>query len=1029
MKGPGVFIPALIILVMAGTISAQTIVCDGRICGGSGTVSYDAILRDFVYRVTTGAVPENPDSIFIGTHDDDLSHYSDICYPAGWSYAIIPGTRPDYSNPTNHGSVSPAPDGNCPYTFLFRNVSGAPLSSSTPTDFGFNYQGYPHNVDWTVAAFPPVSADWAAVVGVGAGPVHGPRCDTLCESGQVVSWFQPAGNSDNFSTADGPEPSSPSADLLALMQTLSAGADPFFDSNTMDRCFGHTFVGWDAHCCVIGAQLCFRITPIGSGCGNDIISIRENAVNATWGCYIKFLKAWNSGNPADTFWNVGDTLDICLDLANMPLIKRTEDYYWPPNILATLDDGDIDFLLADDTKIDFLTLTIQICTDCDTGACCLTDGSCVFAVGAADCDNISGGLGIFYPNAGCTPNPCGGNCVKPPPDLISWWPLNETSPSVANDIVSNRDGVHLNNPGFVTGKVGGAYRFTRLNGSGVVRVNDDPFDHIGNGDFTIDAWIYPEPWSTWCQNATCKTNRGHHPCEYRIIVDNRLQYNSPGVGFFAYMKETLPGYLGLEIREQGGTVEASFLTSSAPVLLNQWQHVAVTVSRTAGTPEITFYHNGTPYPATPTGPIPLGKLHAPSPPYARMDIGHGPSLNASSCCFTNEYFSGIIDEVQIFERALDLTEILAIYNAEEKGKCRSHCTLPKLVFCPNDANRTFTMMIYNESKFPVNYYWGIGSSPADCPSGVVSNYNTPFSFASSSPPNITIPAGGSYPISIVATKDPTFGVGDIACYSAWVLDPATGNMFFCRGSIHGVSYFYCPYVAGPYVGPPADLYVDSTMIAEFPITNTGDGSETFNYEIGVISSCAPDTFVIDSIISLNGLPPGENVIDDIFIPLDDSATVEVAVQLTEYKPFSIQEIVLRADWDDVGTMSDGPTIAIHPALLADCNNNGVEDSVDIDLGTSLDTNSNAIPDECEPYVWPDYCYFCGDANGDTTVNLGDAVFLINCVFREGSPAPDPLPAGDTNNDCAVNLGDAVVLVNYVFNNGDPPTCDAICEWR
>jgi len=354
----------LAILLSTGMLCAQTIVCDGRTCGGSGVLYCDGQqqFRDYVYRVTGGAVPQDPDSVFIGTHDPDLNHYSAICLPAGWTYEIIPMSRPDYSNPNNHGTVSPAPDGTCPYTFLFRNVSGAPLSSSTPTDFGFNYYGYPHNVDWTVAAFPPVSANWTAIIGTGAGPVHGPRCDTLCEPGFPVPYHYLAGKKDNFATADGPEPSSPSAALLAVMQSISAGADPYFDSPTYDRCFGHTFTGWSTAGCIVGAQLCFRITPIVNG-NNDPINIREDAVNATWGVLIKYLKAWDNGNPADTFWTVGDTLEVCLDLANLPLFLRGPTYYWPPNILATLQDGDMDFLMNDDTKIDYLELTVEVCTD------------------------------------------------------------------------------------------------------------------------------------------------------------------------------------------------------------------------------------------------------------------------------------------------------------------------------------------------------------------------------------------------------------------------------------------------------------------------------------------------------------------------------------------------------------------------------------------------------------------------------------------------------------------------------------------
>lgn len=61
----------------------------------------------------------------------------------------------------------------------------------------------------------------------------------------------------------------------------------------------------------------------------------------------------------------------------------------------------------------------------------------------------------------------------------------------------------------------------------------------------------------------------------------------------------------------------------------------------------------------------------------------------------------------------------------------------------------------------------------------------------------------------------------------------------------------------------------------------------------------------------------------------------------------------------------------------------------------------------------------GDANCDGTVDVGDAVFIINYVFRQGTPPPVPNWA-DVNADCAVNVGDAVYLINYIFKQGDPP---------
>lgn len=61
----------------------------------------------------------------------------------------------------------------------------------------------------------------------------------------------------------------------------------------------------------------------------------------------------------------------------------------------------------------------------------------------------------------------------------------------------------------------------------------------------------------------------------------------------------------------------------------------------------------------------------------------------------------------------------------------------------------------------------------------------------------------------------------------------------------------------------------------------------------------------------------------------------------------------------------------------------------------------------------------GDANFDGTVNVGDAVFIINFVFR-GGPAPVIPDWADANADCAINVGDAVYLVNYIFRSGPAP---------
>jgi hypothetical protein len=61
----------------------------------------------------------------------------------------------------------------------------------------------------------------------------------------------------------------------------------------------------------------------------------------------------------------------------------------------------------------------------------------------------------------------------------------------------------------------------------------------------------------------------------------------------------------------------------------------------------------------------------------------------------------------------------------------------------------------------------------------------------------------------------------------------------------------------------------------------------------------------------------------------------------------------------------------------------------------------------------------GDVNADGVISLGDAVYLLNYLFKGGNP-PDPLETGDCNYDSIVDLGDVVYLLNYLFKGGPPP---------
>ena len=67
------------------------------------------------------------------------------------------------------------------------------------------------------------------------------------------------------------------------------------------------------------------------------------------------------------------------------------------------------------------------------------------------------------------------------------------------------------------------------------------------------------------------------------------------------------------------------------------------------------------------------------------------------------------------------------------------------------------------------------------------------------------------------------------------------------------------------------------------------------------------------------------------------------------------------------------------------------------------------------------CAACGDGKIDWSVNVSDAVTIINFVFLGQNPPGDPWH-GDANCDGTCNVSDAVKLINFIFIGGDEP-CD------
>lgn len=235
--------------------------------------------------------------------------------------------------------------------------------------------------------------------------------------------------------------------------------------------------------------------------------------------------------------------------------------------------------------------------------------------------------GHFYeaipPNVGCVP---------PPNNLVAWWRAEND----VTDTVGPNDGTLMNGSTFGAGMVGQAFQ---LDGADdFVRVPDSELWNFGSGDFTIDLWA----------NFTSTSPLDiFHP-------DSPLVANNEGGGT---KNKWLFGIGGQELHflVGGPGVGAQFLarTPFAPIL-GRWYHLAVTRSG----PLFTTYIDGVPVGMSISSVI-IPNASAP------LSIGESESFGMGQNFFTH----GLIDEVEIFHRALSAAEIQQIVAAGSAGKC------------------------------------------------------------------------------------------------------------------------------------------------------------------------------------------------------------------------------------------------------------------------------------------------------------------------------------------------------------------------
>jgi hypothetical protein len=257
-----------------------------------------------------------------------------------------------------------------------------------------------------------------------------------------------------------------------------------------------------------------------------------------------------------------------------------------------------------------------------------------------DCQRLARTLGIIFALSASALAGVAQTPASVPCGVVSWWPLDGTGADVrgSNHGVADGSGGTFPAALVANGWKSGGQR-------SVIVVPDAPTLDVTS--FTIEMWVRMDAINQYNMPLVWKGGVGGGTLTTSYSVAIRGTAGS-GAGS--------PGMVFVTITD-GVTAQSVQSTSVLPVGI--FKHLTVT----ADGANINIYVDGVRDPGSPTRQTvkPINSSHP-------LQIGGVKDAQV------NNFFNGVIDELTLYDRALDLTprsEIEAIVAARNSGKCRS----------------------------------------------------------------------------------------------------------------------------------------------------------------------------------------------------------------------------------------------------------------------------------------------------------------------------------------------------------------------
>ncbi len=212
-----------------------------------------------------------------------------------------------------------------------------------------------------------------------------------------------------------------------------------------------------------------------------------------------------------------------------------------------------------------------------------------------------------------------------PSGMIGYWPFDDGSGTTADDLSGNgNNGVLINGPSWIAGEINDALSF-----NGTSSYVFPPSLGIPPPSVSISVWIKPNPAGgvVMSELGQAAINSGWHDSQIEVETNNTIKV----------------------CVWTGGL---TCLTAANNITYGSWYYIVL--SYDASTHTLKGYENGALVNSVPATKEYPGTLH--------YGIGPTDSTNGGD----GSYFSGLIDDVRIYSRALSAAEVSALYDAERQ---------------------------------------------------------------------------------------------------------------------------------------------------------------------------------------------------------------------------------------------------------------------------------------------------------------------------------------------------------------------------